>query len=235
MAIAAIAAVWLGIFAFDGDALHDWLGDAAFAITFVAIFLALSAAIVAMLFRRFERVRSDLVEGRDVTAAWRVGPEDWRAFAEHAGEATRADHRATLSIILASAVVICGVLAAINPRDAAIFLWIGLGVAAIGCFGWLLGRRTMRDHLTFRTGEVILGPRGMLVNGVLHVWGYPGARLEDVRLVDDERPNRLAITYSWVARTGRQYHTAHAPVPDEPGKAKIILGQIRAGSRSGKP
>ncbi|MBP0651564.1 hypothetical protein J8J40_31330, partial [Mycobacterium tuberculosis] len=76
-----------------------------------------------------------------------------------------------------------------------------------------LGRCVAADHLTFRTGEVIVGRRGMLVNGVLHVWGYPGAELDEVQIIADETPNRLAVTYSWIARTGRQYATAFAPLP----------------------
>ncbi len=227
LSVAAIAVAWLGLFALDGDALHDRLGSAAFAITFIALFLAISAVIVAMLFRRFVRVRNDLVAGSDVVARWTVDPEDWPAFAEHAGEATRADHRAILVAILAFDVVICSVLAAINPGDATIFLWIGLGIAAVGCLGWLLGRRAMADHLTFRTGDVIVGRRGMLVNGVLHVWGYAGARLDAVQVIDDEKPNRLAFTYSWIARTGRQYATAYAPIPDGCSIGADILARIR--------
>ncbi|MBP0574142.1 hypothetical protein J8J27_25920, partial [Mycobacterium tuberculosis] len=94
---------------------HDRLGDAAFALTFIALFLAITGVVVAMLFRRFVRVRRDLVAGRDVVARWTVGAGDWRAFAGHAGAAVRADHRAILVTILAFAVLICGGLAAVHP------------------------------------------------------------------------------------------------------------------------
>ncbi|MBP0650461.1 hypothetical protein J8J40_25785, partial [Mycobacterium tuberculosis] len=100
----------------------------------------ITGVVVAMLFRRFVRVRRDLVAGRDVVARWTVGAGDWRAFAGHAGAAVRADHRAILVTILAFAVLICGGLAAVHPRDAVIFFWIGLGIAAVGGLGWLLGR-----------------------------------------------------------------------------------------------
>jgi hypothetical protein len=62
------------------------------------------------------------------------------------------------------------------------------------------------------------------VNGVLHVWDTFGARLYGIELIENERPRRLAVTYSFITRTGRQYATAFAPVPDDaPSLAAVLL------------
>lgn len=221
--IVAACAAWFGALAVDADAIWRALGDASHAITFIAIFLAITAAVVSLLFRRFLRVRSELVSGRGARARWQVGPQMWQAFAGHAGADVRTGHKAILITILAWDVVICAGLAALNPDDAVIFFWIALVIAAVGGFGWLLGRWSSAAQLAYRDGEVIIGDRGMMVNGVLHVWDYVGSRLDGIELIATEQPRRLAVSYSFITRAGRQYETVFAPVPDDAADLAAIL------------
>ncbi|NJL50346.1 MAG: hypothetical protein HC909_01125 [Blastochloris sp.] len=222
-AIVALCIAWFGALAIDGDAIWQALGDASHAITFIAIFLAITAVVVSLLFRRFARVRRELMSGRGALARWRVGPELWRAFAGHAEADIRAGHKAILITILGFNVVICAGLAALHPDDAIIFVWISVGIAAVGGFGWLVGRWSSTAQLTYRDGVVIIGNRGMLVNGALHVWDYVGSRLDGIELIETEQPRRLAVTYSFLTRAGRQYETVFAPVPDDGTDLAAVL------------
>lgn len=230
--IVALGVAWFIALAIDADGLYELLGDASHAITFIAIFLTITALVVSLLFRRFIRVRDELVSGRGARARWRVSPEMWAAFAGHAERDIHEGHNAVLITILAFDVVICAGLAALKPNDAMIFFWIGLGIAAVGGVGWLLGRWTAAGQLTYRTGEVILGDRGMLVNGALHVWDYFGSQLDGIELIETETPRRLAVTYSFLTRTGRQYATAYAPVPDDEPDLAALLSAPRRPKRS---
>jgi uncharacterized membrane protein len=214
-AVVAVCLAWFAALAIDGDAIWQTFGFNQHAITFFAIFLSLSAAVVSLLFRRYVRVRNELVSGRGALARWQVGPDIWDAFAGNAEQDIRAGHKAILITILVFDVLVCAVLAALHPDDAVVFVWIALGIAAIGGFGWLIGRRTSAAHLAYRTGEVIIGERGMIVNGVLHVWDMFGSQLDGIELIETERPRRLAVTYSFITRAGRQYETAFAPFPDD--------------------
>jgi hypothetical protein len=98
-------------------------------------------------------------------------------------------------------------------------------VIAISIFlAYLLGQRAMAEHLKFRTGEMIVGERGLLCDGVLHAWDIPLSRLADASLGRDS----LEVTYAYYARSGTQYATALLPVSaDAPEAATMALDGLR--------
>lgn len=104
-------------------------------------------------------------------------------------------------------------------------LGIGAGVGLIMVLAYLLGQNATAEHLKFRTGDIIVGERGLLRDGVLHAWDMPLSWLSDSRLESDI----LVVTYAYYSRSGPQYVTVLLPLSEEARDvaAKANEGLIR--------
>lgn len=212
LAIVAAALAWLAALPFAGDAIFARLGMGMHPITFLAIFAALAGAAAAWVFARFARVRSDLLAGRDVIARWRVGESALAAAAPEALAADEADKRGALLMILAFMALIFGAFALADPQAAPFMLSIGAVVAAVVGLAFLLGRRAARDLWRWRGGEAIVGRRGLIFNGALHVWAVPLTRLVGAQVAGE--PPALVVAYRYLGRAGAQTVTVTLPAPD---------------------
>ena len=187
---------------------------------FVSIVVAASSAVIALVFRRFARIRGELMAGRTL-ARWRVTKQEWEAFARKDEPATRADQRATLGLILLFALAIPAAMA-LGGGEPKLLAAIALGVGAIGCLGYGLGRRQAKAVARYRDGVVALGRDGMLVNGAFHSWRTVGGRIVGARIETDEKPAALTLVYAYWMRSGEHHVTVRAPIPPS------ALAQARA-------
>lgn len=208
--VVALSAAWFSAQSFASEELFALFGFAMHAITFVCIFLFVAGLAVALLFRRFASVRQDLLDGRDVIARWNVDAATWSRFAAPAAGLERGEKQALLLTMYAFIALICGGLALTVTEDAAIFGGIGVGIAAIVTVAFLAGQKMYAKQLDYRGGEVVVGTRGVLVNGVLHVWDAWLSWLEGARLIARPYP-MLSITYAYWARSGPQFVTVRVP------------------------
>lgn len=214
---------WFAALAFDADAAFDAVGDAGPPITFLSIVIFFIGAAVALVFRRLAAIKSELLAGRRVIARWRVGRQASRRFSHYADEEDEKDKKQTLYIVLGFLFVAFGGVALFDRKAAPTMLAIGAGVAILTILAYWLGRRATAAHLEFRTGEMIVGERGLLCDGVLHAWDVPLSWLADASL----GPMALEVTYAYYARSGAQYVTARLPVSDAPEAATTALKGLR--------
>ncbi len=212
LAIAAAALLWFIAIAFAGEDIQDALGDLAHVITFVSIILLLAGLAVALLFRRYWRVKSDLLAGRNVIARWVVDPESFKSFAVVADSRDRADKRGALMLMFFFIAVIFGGFILFDPEVAVPMLAVAGALALVLTGAYLWSNRIRRKQLEPTSREVIVGNDGLLVNDVLHVWGVFMSWLAGVELERGQRPI-LTITYAYLARFGPQYITVPLPVP----------------------
>ncbi len=210
LVVSLVCALWFLALIFAESVIDRLVGDAMPPITFIAIFIGLSALAVAALFLRWAHVREELLANRRVIARWTVSESELKAFAPAAIEIDRTDKRQALYLIWFFLALIFGAFAIFDPKAAPVMLSVGSGVAVITAIAFLTGQRISRRHLEMRTGDVIVGERGVLFNDVLHVWATPLTRLSAVTMID--RPRSLSITYAQWQRTGPQYITILLPV-----------------------
>lgn len=209
-ALAAAAGLWVLANVLAGDAFYGLMGSGVYPITFLAIFVGVSALAVGLLiFRPYARVKADLVAGRGVIARWHVDRDNFAAVGE---AAERAEKRGALLLISAFVAVIFGAFALFDPQTAPIMLAVGGAVVLATIIAYLLGNRVRRKQREFRNGDIVIGPDGLIVNDVLHVWGSFMASLDAADLVAGP-PDVLAIAYSTTTRTGRQVTRILLPVP----------------------
>jgi hypothetical protein len=210
LAVAAVSALWLMGQALDSELLWPTLGYAMHAVTLLAIFLLVVSGPAAFLFYQYAAVRADLLAGRDVIAHWQVDPKMFRTFGKAEAARDLAEKRSALYLILVFMVVIFGGFALFDPAAAGGMFAIGGGVALAILLAFWLGNRVARKHAQLRSGEIVVGRRGLLVNDVLHVWGTFLSWLSDVSLHRGPHP-ALAISYAFVARYGPQQVTVTLP------------------------
>jgi hypothetical protein len=216
--------VWFAALALDADGAAAAVGGAAAPVTFLSIFVFLAAVITALVFRRLASIKAELLAGRRVIARWRVSRKGFDRFSSRARVRDTIEKRQALFVVLGFLFVIFGGFA-LYDRDAAPMMSGFAVVIAISIFlAYLLGQRAMAEHLKFRTGEMIVGERGLLCDGVLHAWDIPLSRLADASLGRDS----LEVTYAYYARSGTQYATALLPVSaDAPEAATMALDGLR--------
>ena len=211
LAVGGAALVWIAAYAILNEAILDAIGDAAHALFFASIVVAASSAVIALVFRRFDRIRGELMAGRTL-ARWRVTKQEWEAFARKDEPATRADQRVTLGLIVFFAVVIPAVMA-LGGGDPQVLAVIALGVGAVGFLGYGLGRRQAQAVARYRDGVVALGPDGIIVNGAFHSWRTVGGRIVGAGIDARETPALMTLVYAYWLRSGEQHVTVRAPVP----------------------
>jgi hypothetical protein len=218
LVIAGAAAPWLLGQWFASDALFDVFGNGAHAITFLSIFVVLAGGAVALLFRRYARVKAGLLAGRDVIARWAVDAGSFNSFGAVAEARDRAEKRSALYLVFFFVVLIFGAFAAYDTETAPQMLAAGAALGVVVTIAFWLGNRIRKSHLEMRSGEIIVGTKGLLINDVLHVWSTPLSWLSEIE-IEEGPPQALTITYGYVTRYGPQYVSVMLPVP--PGRMDL--------------
>lgn len=211
--IAGSSLVWFAALWLDDAALFQRLGYAMHAVTLLAIFAAIAGLAVAGLFLRFHHVRRELLEDRRVLARWRVDEATFRRFVPEALDADRADKRQALFAVAFFVAVIFGAFALFDREAAPFMLSMAGAVLVAMLIAYRLGQRAFAAQLVYRGGEAIVGERGLLFNGVLHVWGAPLSWLTGARLSRDGRV--LEVDYAFLSRIGAQGVAILLPIPPE--------------------
>jgi hypothetical protein len=230
LAVAAAGALWLVAQSLVGDALWAALGNGEHVITFVAILLIVAGPLVALLFRRYARVKADLVAGRSVIARWTIDPGAFKAVSRAAAARDLAEKRGALMLILALVAIMFGAVALFDPDTAPFMLATAAVVIAVVTAAFWLGNRIQRSHRELRSGEMIVGRDGLLANDVLHVWRTPLSWLADVKLERTPQPC-LTVTYGYWTRVGAQFQSVMLPLPH--GGEEEVAAKVERAFASG--
>lgn len=220
LGIGAAAVLWLIAQAVASDLLWSSFGTTMHAITLLAIFLLLLSGPVAFLFHQYATVRADLRAGRNVIARWHVEPKLFVAFSKAELSRDLGEKRSALILILIAIAIAFGAFASFDPEAAGGMLTMGAIVGSAMIIAFWLGNRTIRKHLQIRSGDIIVGTRGLLVNDVLHVWGNYLSWLSGVTLKQGTHPS-LTITYSFLGRYGPQQ--VAVTLPFSPAELNLAL------------
>mgnify|MGYP001342108789 CR=1 FL=1 len=190
-------------------------------------------------FHRLATVKAELLAGNRVLARWSVDRATFERFVPLALADDRADKRQALVTVWFFLAVIFGGFAIYDPEVAVPMMSVAAFVAAIveRAAAWGITRRgsptevaeqadVVSVHLALndetrgllgadffaamRDGVVIVGERGLLLNGVLHCWGIPFSWLSNAAL-DESKPD-LTVMYAYLSRYGPQFVTVTLPV-----------------------
>jgi hypothetical protein len=213
--------------------LPDWIGmdglRGGYAVSFVAIFVAISAALVAWFFWQRAKTLDEIYAGKDLLAHWRYQPDEWQSYIDvERQEQTR--QNTWLLVVMAVWAFFFGGLCWVTDREAGrlvFYIMLGL-VLLLGMVAFGLPRlRYQRQRRG--PGEAWITPKTIYIGGVLVRWDFWGTRLESVQWIAPQGNGlaSLAFKVSFPSRAGRQTQMVRVPVPrGREAEARKIIEQI---------
>lgn len=201
---------WFAALYLGSDAIFARMGMGMHPVTFLMIFMFLATLAAAGVFHRLATVKAELLAGNRVLARWSVDRATFERFVPLALADDRADKRQALVTVWFFLAVIFGGFAIYDPEVALPMMSVAAFVAAMVGLAFLIGQSVNARQMLWRDGVVIVGERGLLLNGVLHCWGIPFSWLSNAAL-DESKPD-LTVMYAYLSRYGPQFVTVTLPV-----------------------
>ncbi len=199
--------------------LPGWIGmdsmDGGYALSFIAVWLAISAALIAWYLWRQSVQIERMLKGKELLAHWIYTPAEWQAYASAEQEEQIQENRA-LWYFVAGICIFIGIVFWLIDREAGLFVLLFMlaltGLLAVVAFSL---PRLHRKRQAGKTGQAWLAPTALLFDGVF----YPlKSNLMWLKSVAWQEPNGdtpagLHFRIAYYTRTGIQNRTVRIPVP----------------------
>lgn len=190
------------------------------------IFLAgiIAAVIYFKLAASFDRMKLK----ENILAHWTYSPEEWKNYTEREHKEDAAAKRSLFFMIAIISVIVGIILFAFIRKDALIIALIVLGIIAIAGLAAFFSTLGNYLHNKRHHGEVYISLNGVYMNRQMHVWNSLGNLLEEISYDSPKNQNpRIVLTYSALAKNGRNFYTVRIPVPrGHEETAKNIVSRI---------
>lgn len=196
-----------------------WIGmdgmAGGYAVSFVSIFVAVSAALVAWLFWSRASTLDAIFAGKDLLAHWSYQPGEWEGYTRVELQQQTSRNKGLLAVMAAWAVLFGGLCWLLDPQaGGSVFLaMLGL-ILLLGIFA--LGLPRLRHWgQRGRPGDAWITQKAIYFDGVLVRFGGLEAHLDAVKWQDPQEhaPALLEFEVSYPTRAGFQAQTVRIPVP----------------------
>ena len=174
-------------------------------------FVALVGLVTLVFYAKRARTYDAILHAPRPLLDWTVPDGVWRAFLREEYAEDRRAMRGLFGILLAVALVVGAALLVALPEKGIVLAILAGLLVLTGCVSRLAPWMRYRRNRGAR-GVVRLAGEGILVGRAFHAWNSGGARLESVAAPPGS-PARLALSYSFPTRQGRETWTVRVPVP----------------------
>ena len=191
----------------DGNSLFE-----VFPLTLLGIFVALSALIVAYIFRSRAKKLDTLLSGENVLASWILDEELKRQYVHQFYEAERAKNKALFWIVTVFMVLIFGAFILFMDEGRGFMLSVMIGVILlVALFAFTMPNYYKNRNLK-GDGQVLIGKKFAYINGFFHNWDFPLSGLEKVKVIQTPFYG-LYLKYYYTDRTLTNTEELHIPAP----------------------
>ncbi len=231
--VALLAAVlifvpgWAGIDGMDGG----------YALSFISLWVAISAAVVAAYFAlRAARLRR-LLDGQGLLARWSYSPVEWQAYAGAEQREQLAENRGLWLFMAGMCLFLGAAFWLIDPEAGLFVLLVMLALTALlaaAAFGLPRLRRQRRLRQQDSQAEAWLGATGVYFDGAFFPWDLWESRLlkVDLQQAASSAPAFLRFHLLHVISFGIQNQVLLVPVPTgRLAEAQALLEQFKTTSR----
>lgn len=200
--------------------------EGGFAISFISIIIALTAAIVGFMFYGWASKVSRIQRGEGILAHWVYTPEFWANYTEKEYQEEKAEKKGLFLIITAFALFF-GILFWVLDQEAGFFVFlVMLGLIGLCLFAWQFSAwSTYRNNRSEGIKEVFITNEAVFMNNRLVTWKTAFTHLDEVEFEHERRVPVLVFHYTqWSGRAGLQKYTTWVPVPtgEEPTASYIV-------------
>lgn len=146
-----------------------------------------------------------------VLARWNYTPDEWGKYT-----AAELHFRKGEALWVAAGVMLLGMVVLPVRRGATLAVAFAVSAAIGALFGvlrYVVARAAHAANSAVPTGEVVISPRAVLLNGRYHVLQDDRFHFGGVRLLDEETPPVLEFTVWWRTRSGVADEQVYVPVP----------------------
>lgn len=196
-----------------------------FAISFGCIVLAITMAIVTLMYSGRAKSLDTMLHKKDVLVHWTYTLQEWQAYTQKAYKADTNDKWDLYKLVMAITVIVCIGFFLFHRDSGIIMIGMALGLGLLLAMVILI--TTTYDHLQNKKhrGEVYITKNGAYVNRQLHLWKGWGAQLDEIKYNETDRI--IEITYSIPSTTMRNTATVRVPVPTgQEEKAREVTAQL---------
>jgi hypothetical protein len=203
--------------------------DGGFAISFISLFIALTALIVGFIFNGWASKVTKIQRGEGILAHWVYPPEFWAAYtaAEYREEKSE---KKILFLIVTGFALFFGILFWLLDEEAGFWVFIVmLGLIGLCGFAWQFSAwSNYQSNRAAGAKEVFITREAVFLNNKLVTWKTAFTRFDDVSFEENRRVPVLVFEYmQYSGRAGMQKYTTRVPVP--PGQetaARYVVDQI---------
>ena len=204
-----------------------------FAVSALAIFMAIIGLIVAIIYMRRASILDGIFDGKNVLAHWTYPRDVWLAYAGKEYEREGSSKKGLFIMVAVIALVIGFIFFLVDHKGG---LWVlvsmvGL-VILIAFVAWFTTWYNHRQNLKY-IGEAYIAPKAVYLNRQLHTWADLGSWLDSVS-IKDSTPPYIEFKYMAITRTGPQEYNCNVPIP--PGKeqeARELVEKFTVGKPAG--
>lgn len=220
-AVAVFAIFAPSIFGMDGP-------NGGFAVSFLALVVAISGIIAAIVFMNRAAALDRLFKDENLLAHWTYTTDEWRQY-------TDAEYKTELKVkwnifyLVAGISLAVGLLFLVAVPDGGLVVFLAMLslIALIAFVAWFSARQVYNQNRNY-LGEAFISREGLSLNCQFHTWKGLAANLDSVAILEEKGQRLLAFTYSMPSRVGMEERTVRVPVPagkeEEAKKITEILG-----------
>jgi hypothetical protein len=203
--------------------------DGGFAMSFVNLALALTFAIVSLIFFRQARLLDEILKGNGLLAHWTYTPEQWSIYAKKE-YATEMQEKRGLFLIVTAFALFFGVLFWVLDEDAGFYVFLMmLGLIGLTAIAWLSSTwLNRRQNTVTSTVEAYISKDAVFMNRKFYCWRAPMTRFRGVELENNRSIDVLTFTYTvYTGKGGSQTHNIRVPVPyGQKTEAEKVVSQL---------
>ena len=181
-----------------------------YAVTFLSLFVSISAAVSAYMFRSRSRKLDKLISGESQIAGWVLNETEKKMYADYLFAGKKTKNRAlfiTTTLLLA---LVFGVfIIFMNEGRLFMFLVFSGIVALIAGFAFGMPHYYRYKNLQ-GDGNVLIGRKCAYVNGFFHNWDFPLSGLKKVEIMHEPFWG-LRLRYYYYTRTLRNEEVIEIP------------------------
>lgn len=202
--------------------------DGGFAISLVSILIAVTAAIVGLMFIGQAKKVDQILRGQGVLAHWIYPVDLWRQYAEKEYKTEKAQKKFLVIIVAAFAIFFGLLFWLLDPKPGFIVFLVMMALIGLITLTWqVTAWYNYQKNTSNTTKQVYITKNAVYLNNILYEWTTALTSFKKVVLQKNKNLHLLVFVFTSLNRTGPQTYTIRVPIPpDQQENAKYIAEQI---------